>query len=55
VLLVTLTELFAGCLFTDFTCKLMVSHVCEQKYRPFYTGMAIFAISPAIASLDLRG
>lgn len=36
----------AGCLFCDSVCKLMVSHVCEMRYRPFWGGQLLFLLGP---------
>jgi hypothetical protein len=38
----------AGALFTDMTCKLMVSHVCHQPFRPSWAGTAMFAAAPIL-------
>jgi hypothetical protein len=40
-----------GALFADFTSKLMVSHVADQPYNVDYTGLAIFAFGPVLATL----
>jgi hypothetical protein len=33
--------------------KLMVAHVCDQKYRPFWQGIALFCICPLNSALAL--
>lgn len=47
--------LTGGCLFSDFTSKLMVSHACDQPYRPAYFGTALFAAAPVLQRLAAAG
>lgn len=44
--------LTAGFLFVDMTTKLMVSHVCDQDYKPFLLGIGLFAVAPTLLILE---
>ena len=47
--------LAAGAVFSDMTSKLMVSHACSQKYRPWYQVIALFAAAPVLTLLHDAG
>lgn len=47
--------LVGGFVFADSVAKLMLAHVCHQKYRPAWPVMALFALGPvnAVAQLGI--
>jgi hypothetical protein len=47
--------LTAGSIFADMTSKLMVSHACDQKYRPNLMLTLVFAGAPFFNLLRLQG
>jgi len=44
--------LAAGCIFSEFTSRLMISHVCDQVYRPSFLPIALFGLAPGLSWLS---